>query len=91
MKTKQETPPVTIPDSIKDFIDNHSAPFSLNNQQFKLLLEGSSDVLTISKNYSSDLSSIAKILYEFHSQFNNRWLKAKCIKLKSKLCCQLVR
>lgn len=83
---------IQFPEAIKDFIDNHSPPFSLNSQQLEKLLDdthGTRDVLITVKDYTSNPSTIVTILEEVHPHLTDRRLKIRCTKLKSKLTRQL--
>ncbi|CAG9828510.1 unnamed protein product [Diabrotica balteata] len=76
-----------------NFIDNHNPKFLLDSQQFTDLVEnthGSSDVLSIAKDYALHIPSLIEMINEIHSQAEDQNMKIKCTRLSKKLTTQLL-
>lgn len=88
----QQEAKIDMPETIRNFINNHSPPFSLNSQQLEnLLIEtyGTRDVLTTVKDYTSDPLNIVTLLDKIHPLLAERKIKIRCTKLKGKILKQL--
>ncbi|KAK9892920.1 hypothetical protein WA026_022786 [Henosepilachna vigintioctopunctata] len=72
----------------KNFIKIHSPPLVLNYNQIKDLFDnvwGSTDPVSVVKNYTNDLLAVVNMLTEIYPHFTERNIKSRSTKLKKKL------
>ncbi|CAG9814188.1 unnamed protein product [Phaedon cochleariae] len=91
-KQEQDDVPFTIgPEQLKNIIcilNKQQLPCIIDAEQLKDLLEnahGSTDALSVSKDYTKDTTALIKLLTEVHFHTDDRSLKIRYTKLRKKL------
>ncbi|KAG5890583.1 hypothetical protein JTB14_012667 [Gonioctena quinquepunctata] len=77
----------------KEFIDQNRESMVLTYQELSDFLEsvqGSSDPLSVSKQYTIDTQALIRMMTEVYPYFTERRIKARCTKLKKRLTKQLL-
>ncbi|KAG5865617.1 hypothetical protein JTB14_024963 [Gonioctena quinquepunctata] len=70
----------------KEFIDKNRESMVLTYQELSDFLEnvqGSSDPLSVSKQYTIDTQALIRMMTEVYPYFTERRIKARCTKLKT--------
>ena len=72
----------------KEFVENNSDDYILNFSQlcsFLLDTHGISDILSVSRNYTTDNLSLVKMLDDIYSYLTDRNIKSRITRIKNKL------